>query len=97
MAALGIRLVFWAAPKGSSGLGLAKLPTLHVLTANPQTGWGTQWVAGRCPPIVHGQKHRCAAGARLEPTWFCSGLGVGDFKEKKARASALGVGRGTDG
>lgn len=39
MVDVGVRLAFWAAPEGSSGLGFAKLPTLHVLTANPQAGW----------------------------------------------------------
>lgn len=79
-------------PQSGAVVWFAKLPQTHL--AHPHSkpsvrlvrAAGCGMVSGK-GPWVH------AAGAPL----LCSGLGVGESKQTKARASAPGVGRGTDG
>ena len=68
-------------------------PMLRVLPANLQAGWWMPWVVGDTWEL---SMHRIV-GPLQEPGCFCTGIGVGDSKKTKEQASALGVGRGTDG
>ena len=92
MVEVGIRLAFWAALEGSSGLGSAKPPWTHVACPHVKPAGRLVNAVGcrRHLGIVHAQKRGSAAGARLLLLWPWGGR----FKANKSMSIGSGCGRG---